>query len=224
MRGEFDFIANLKARAAAHYASTPELVLGIGDDALLWRERTGRDSVITTDLLIEDIDFRRTWMPPALLGHKALAVSLSDIAAMGATPRLCLISIGVPHDVWNSNFVEEFYDSLLALAAEHNVALGGGDISRTSDRIVVNSTVLGQSIATRRFCVPARNPATASSSPDTWAEPPPVFTARIRRASHHTRAYKPHAPRQTHPASTAPATASRVERCARRATPADEFD
>jgi thiamine-monophosphate kinase len=144
MRGEFDFIANLKARAAAHYASTPELVLGIGDDALLWRERTGRDSVITTDLLIEDIDFRRTWMPPALLGHKSLAVSLSDIAAMGATPRLCLISIGVPHDVWNSNFVEEFYDSLLALAAEHNVALGGGDISRTSDRIVVNSTVLGQ--------------------------------------------------------------------------------
>jgi thiamin-phosphate kinase len=194
MRGEFDFIANLKARAAAHYASTPELVLGIGDDALLWRERTGRDSVITTDLLIEDIDFRRTWMPPALLGHKALAVSLSDIAAMGATPRLCLISIGVPHDVWNSNFVEEFYDSLLALAAEHNVALGGGDISRTSDRIVVNSTVLGQSIATRRFCVPARNPATASSSPDTWAEPPPVFTcSNPARVSPHTRIQTPRA-------------------------------
>lgn len=144
MRGEFDFIANLKARAAAHYASTPELVLGIGDDALLWRERTGRDSVITTDLLIEDIDFRRTWMPPALLGHKALAVSLSDIAAMGATPRLCLISIGVPHDVWNTTFVAEFCDGILALATTHNVSIGGGDISRTSERIVVNSTVLGQ--------------------------------------------------------------------------------
>lgn len=151
MRGEFDFIANLKARAAAHYASTPELALGIGDDALLWRERTGRDSVITTDLLIEDIDFRRTWMPPTLLGHKALAVSLSDIAAMGASARLCLISIGVPHDVWNSNFVEEFYDGILALAVEHNVAIGGGDISRTSERIVVNSTVLGQ--ATRGAAV-----------------------------------------------------------------------
>lgn len=144
MRGEFDFIVNLKARVAAQHTNTPELILGIGDDALVWRERTGRDSVITTDLLIEDIDFRRTWMPPALLGHKALAVSLSDIAAMGATPRLCLISIGVPHDVWNSTFVKEFYDGIFALAAEHNVALGGGDISRTSERIVVNSTVLGQ--------------------------------------------------------------------------------
>ncbi len=144
MRAEFDFIAKLKARAAAQHGRVPELNTGIGDDALVWHERTGRDSIITTDLLIEDIDFRRTWLPPALLGHKALAVSLSDIAAMGALPRLCLISIGVPHDVWNSGYVEEFFDGALALAKEHNVALAGGDISRTGERIVVNSTVLGQ--------------------------------------------------------------------------------
>lgn len=144
MRGEFDFIAKLKQRAAAHHMHAPELATGIGDDALVWHESTARDSLITTDLLIEDIDFRRAWMPPALLGYKALAVSLSDIAAMGGRPRLCLISIGVPTEIWNSSYVEEFYDGILALAEEHSLILAGGDISRTTECIVINSTLLGQ--------------------------------------------------------------------------------
>ena len=62
----------------------------------IFRGSAGKETVITADLLVEDVDFRRTTTTPYLLGHKALAVSLSDIAAMGARPLWSLISIGVP--------------------------------------------------------------------------------------------------------------------------------
>src|SRR5437867_1897091 len=104
--GEFDFIERLRQRAGLESHSThshQSLALGIGDDAAVVRT-TGKDTVIATDLLVEDIDFRRTTVPAYLLGHKALSISLSDIAAMGARPRWSLISLGVPEDVWQSEF------------------------------------------------------------------------------------------------------------------------
>jgi thiamine-monophosphate kinase len=118
--------------------------LGIGDDAAIIRQFDGRDTVITADLLVEGIDFRRAWMPPRLLGHKALAVSLSDIAAMGARPRWAMLSIGVPPDVWRSSFVDQFYEGFFALADYYGVVLIGGDVSRTPDRVVIDSIVLGE--------------------------------------------------------------------------------
>jgi len=82
-RSEFDFINGLRQRVAWKSQS---LIAGIGDDAAVFRSSSGKDTVITADLLVEDIDFRRTTTPPYLLGHKALAVSLSDVAAMGSRP------------------------------------------------------------------------------------------------------------------------------------------
>ena len=99
---------------------------------------------MTVDLLVEDVDFRRESAPPRLLGHKALAVSLSDIAAMGARPRWALLSIGVPEAVWQTSFLEEFYQGFHALAAKHGVTLVGGDVSRTPERIVIDSIVVGE--------------------------------------------------------------------------------
>ncbi len=107
-------------------------------------QRTGRNTVITTDLLVEDIDFRRAYTPAAALGHKALAVSLSDIAAMGARPCWALLSVGVPVDVWRTRFLTEFYDGFFALAARTGVALVGGDVSRTPAHIVIDSILLGE--------------------------------------------------------------------------------
>jgi len=78
------------------------------------------------------------------LGHKALAVSLSDIAAMGARPRWSLISIGVPEDVWETEFVDQFYEGLTSLAHRYDVKLIGGDTSRTPDKIVIDSIVIGE--------------------------------------------------------------------------------
>ena len=140
---EFEFIARVRAQAESR-GSRNELVRGIGDDAAVLRQFSGRDTVITTDLLIEDVDFRRETAPARLLGHKTLAVSLSDVAAMGARPRWTLCSIGVPEDIWDSPFVEEFYQGLFALADRYDVKLIGGDVSRTPDKIVIDSIVLGE--------------------------------------------------------------------------------
>ena len=133
-RSEFEFIDSLRQRFGA----------AIGDDAAIIRTAANSETVITTDLLVEDIDFRRTTAPPLLLGHKALAVSLSDIAAMGARPRWSLISIGLPEDVWQTEFADQFYEGLANLASRYDVKLIGGDTSRTTEKIVIDSIVLGE--------------------------------------------------------------------------------
>jgi thiamine-monophosphate kinase len=92
MPSEFDFIKDIQRKAAAQSAA--DLVLGIGDDAAIWREQTGRESLITVDLLVEDVDFKLEYAPPRWLGHKALAVSLSDIAAMGGAPKVFVADLG----------------------------------------------------------------------------------------------------------------------------------
>jgi thiamine-monophosphate kinase len=143
-RTEFDFINSLRQRAGS---STQSLVAGIGDDAAVFRSAAGKETVITADLLVEDIDFRRTTTPPYLLGHKALAVSLSDIAAMGARPLWSLVSIGVPDDIWQTDFVERLYDGVLGLAQRYGVQLIGGDTSRTTENIVIDSIVTGECAA-----------------------------------------------------------------------------
>src|SRR5437588_3930739 len=154
-RGEFDFIERIRRqelrRTGKQYDSSliphpTSLLLGIGDDAAVIRQRAGSDTVVTADLLVEGIDFRLDGFQTSArdLGHKALAVSLSDVAAMGARPRFCLLSVGVPHTRWQSDFLEEFYRGVRALAARHGVAIVGGDISRTPARVVVDSVVLGE--------------------------------------------------------------------------------
>ncbi|HVQ37285.1 MAG TPA: thiamine-phosphate kinase [Pyrinomonadaceae bacterium] len=140
---EFDFIKKIRAQADLRGTSSG-LVRGIGDDAAVLRSAAGSDVVISTDLLVEGIDFRRNTTQPNQLGHKALAVSLSDIAAMGARPRWSLLSIGVPGDVWETEFIESFYAGFFQLADRFGVKLIGGDLSRTLERIVVNSIVLGE--------------------------------------------------------------------------------
>lgn len=144
-KSEFDFINSLRQRAAS--ITTQSLVAGIGDDAAVIRNIAGKETVISADLLVEDVDFRRTTTPPYLLGHKALAVSLSDIAAMGARPLWSLVSIGVPDDIWQTDFVERLYDGLLDLAHRYGVQLIGGDTSRTTDKIVIDSIVVGECTA-----------------------------------------------------------------------------
>jgi len=123
--------------------ASPRVLCGIGDDAAVITQSLGRDSLITADLLIEGIDFHRGATSPRLLGHKALAVSLSDIAAMGARPAYSLVSLGLPEDIWDTNFKERFYEGYLALAEKFGVTLIGGDISR-ADQIVIDSIVLGE--------------------------------------------------------------------------------
>ena len=148
---EFDFIKSIRERVASKDPTSSSLITyhsslltGIGDDAAVLHQPAGRNIVITTDLLIEDIDFQRETLRPHLLGHKALAVSLSDVAAMGARPRWSLLSLGVPTDIWGSGFVDEFYEGFFSLANRYDVQLAGGDVSRSPEKIVIDSIVLGE--------------------------------------------------------------------------------
>jgi thiamine-monophosphate kinase len=154
-RGEFDFIERIRRqelRRLDKQKNSPlithhsTLLTGIGDDAAVIRPRAGFDTIVTADLLVEGIDFllEPTWTRPRELGHKALAVSLSDVAAMGARPRFCLLSVGLPAARWQTDFLEEFYAGVRALAARHGVAVIGGDTSRTPERVVIDSVVLGE--------------------------------------------------------------------------------
>jgi thiamine-monophosphate kinase len=147
---EFDFIKKIRTLASER-GDLPGLVSGIGDDAAVLKSFTGTDMVVSADLLVEDVDFRRDTTQPDLLGHKALAVSLSDLAAMGARPRWALLSLGVANDVWDSGFVDDFYNGFFELAARYGVHLIGGDISRTPDKIVIDSIAIGECLMEREI-------------------------------------------------------------------------
>lgn len=102
---------------------------GVGDDCAVVRAAPGMDVSITTDMLLEG----RHFLPgadPEALGHKALAVNLSDLAASGASPRWCTLAIGLVQA--DESWIERFTQGFFALAAEHGVDLVGGDTTRSS--------------------------------------------------------------------------------------------
>lgn len=112
-------------------AGTKNLVRGIGDDCAIYRPKPGQDLLFTTDFLIEDVHFRRDIYPGDAVGHKALARSLSDIAAMGGDPQFCLLSLGLPDNV-DDRWIGDFYSGFLELAKRFKTTLAGGDVSRAS--------------------------------------------------------------------------------------------
>ena len=102
-----------RARAAAAAAGS---LVGIGDDAAVAEPERGALEVLTTDALVEGVHFDRRFSPPRDIGWKALAVNVCDIAAMGGTPRLALLSLVLPGDIAGDD-VDELVDGFLALAA-----------------------------------------------------------------------------------------------------------
>jgi thiamine-monophosphate kinase len=120
---EFELIERIRLRVA----SRADVLLGIGDDAALLRLPEGHDLVVSTDTLNAGVHFPHDTVPSAI-GWKALAVNLSDLAAMGARPAWCTLSLSLPHaDV---AWLESFIDGFLRLATQHEVALVGGDTTR----------------------------------------------------------------------------------------------
>ncbi|MDH5822376.1 thiamine-phosphate kinase [Luteimonas sp. RD2P54] len=120
---EFDLIARIRARAA----SRPDVELGIGDDAAIVRVPDGLRLVLATDTLNAGVHFPAGTVP-ADIGWKALAVNLSDLAAMAAEPAWCTLSLSLPQA--DAAWLDGFLDGFLDLAARHGVALVGGDTTR----------------------------------------------------------------------------------------------
>jgi thiamine-monophosphate kinase len=119
----------------------PGVLLGPGDDAALV-DLGPHLGILTSDMLVEDVHFRRDRTAPHDLGYKSLAVSVSDVAAMGGSPRYALVSLGIPKDI-EPSWVVELYGGLRDCAAEHAMAVVGGDTS-LSDAIVVSVAVTGE--------------------------------------------------------------------------------
>lgn len=116
------------------------VVQGIGDDTAVVRPADGGYELLTTDLLIENIHFKRSFRPRDI-GRKALACSISDIAAMGGEPRYALVSLGVPVDL-SVAFVRSLYQGIRGLADKHGVTIVGGDTVK-SQSIVINVALTG---------------------------------------------------------------------------------
>jgi thiamine-monophosphate kinase len=120
----------------------PWMLVGIGDDAAIVEPERNRLEVLTVDALVEGIHFDRSFTPPSAIGHRALAVNLSDLAAMGASPRLALVSLALPPALPCSDF-DEMIAGLARLAAEHRMHVAGGNLTRSPGPLMLDITVAG---------------------------------------------------------------------------------
>ncbi len=130
---EFDLIQRYFTRP------TPGATLGVGDDAALLRVAEGMELAVSTDMLVSGTHFLAD-ADPYLLGHKTLAVNLSDLAAMGATPRWATLSLSLPNA--DANWLQQFSAGFFALADRHGVELVGGDTTRGPLNLCV--TIMGE--------------------------------------------------------------------------------
>ena len=136
--GEHALIQRITARLGV-----PDwVVVGPGDDAAVIEPVRGALEVLTTDAQVEGVHFDRRFMPPDAIGHRALAVNLSDLAAMGAQPRAALLSLVLP-DSLDVAVVDGLLDGMLRVAQTHRVALIGGNITRSPGPLMIDMTATG---------------------------------------------------------------------------------
>jgi thiamine-monophosphate kinase len=139
---ESEFIAWLRRRLPPH----PLLKLGPGDDAAVLRLAGSPECVVTVDLLTDGVDFNLGEVNPRRVGRKALAVNLSDLAAMAAQPVAALVALALPRQ-GGKQLAIELYEGLLPLAERYAVAIAGGDTNSWDGPLVISITAIGRSSA-----------------------------------------------------------------------------
>jgi thiamine-monophosphate kinase len=133
----------LVARIQQQLPPTPPWVLvGIGDDAAIVEPERNRAEVLTVDAIVEGVHFDRAFVPPDAIGHRALAVNLSDLAAMGAAPRLALLSMALPSTLPLADF-DGIVSGFTSLAAKHRLQVIGGNLTRSPGPLVLDVTLVG---------------------------------------------------------------------------------
>jgi len=143
--GEFGLIDHLTKNFELHNAST---VVGVGDDAAVI-DHFGKQTVITTDLLLEGIHFDLMYMPLKHLGYKSVVVNLSDVYAMNAIPTQITVSIGISNR-FSVEALNEFYEGIFAACEKYNVDLVGGDTSSSQKGFIISVTAVGE-VAPNKF-------------------------------------------------------------------------
>jgi thiamine-monophosphate kinase len=157
---ERNLIAHIRRLAVS--SAVKAVTQGIGDDCAILSPAHGSELLVTTDLCIENVHFRRVWHPAASVGHRCLTRGLSDIAAMGGEPLACFLSLGLPKiggmpkigrlpkTGVSQTWINQFLQGFLTLAMRHNVQLAGGDISSarqiTADIVVIGHAPAGKAI------------------------------------------------------------------------------
>jgi thiamine-monophosphate kinase len=137
--GERGLIERIRARLPP---APRDVLLGIGDDAAVFQPERGALQVLTTDALVEGVHFDRRFSTAADIGYKALAVNASDVAAMGGTPTLALLSLMLPVSTALSD-VDGILDGLLEMAHTGSISLVGGNITRSPGPLVIDVTLAG---------------------------------------------------------------------------------
>jgi len=139
-RTEAEFVRLLQTKTPSRARG---LKLGIGDDAAVVRPSPGHDLILKSDMSIEDVHFSLTLHPAASVGQRALARSLSDIAAMGGTPKYVLVSLALS-TCTESSWIRGFYDGLSAMARRLGVTVVGGDTARNPGRVYIDVVAAGE--------------------------------------------------------------------------------
>jgi thiamine-monophosphate kinase len=139
LRDEFDWIKSI----TPSHSHQKDLLMGIGDDAAIWSVNEDMDQVVCVDTMVEGVHFTRDTLSPAQVGHKALAVNLSDIAAMGAIPQFYLVSIAISPE-WTEDELSDIYEGMGKLADRYKTDLIGGDTVSTKGPLVLTVTVIGK--------------------------------------------------------------------------------
>jgi thiamine-monophosphate kinase len=132
-------------RRTAAKTAARGVVRGIGDDCAILQVPADSHLLVTTDLCVENVHFRRAWHPAQSVGHRCLARGLSDIAAMGGEPFACFLSLALPPEL-SQRWVNDFLAGLLRLARQFRVTLSGGDTA-AADKITADIIVLGKAPA-----------------------------------------------------------------------------
>ena len=135
--GEFGLIDRLHSKLKTR----PGVVLGIGDDGAVLEPLV--TPVVTVDALVEGVHFRRDWMTAGQLGRKAMAVNISDLAAMGAVPRAAFVCLAIAPDE-DLGWVEELYAGFETMAREFNFTVAGGDTVKSAGPVTLGITLVGE--------------------------------------------------------------------------------
>jgi len=136
--GEFGLIERIKAKTSVDKS----VICGIGDDAAVLRLNKNKSLLFTSDILIEDVHFKRKDATPYQIGRKALAVNISDIAAMGGIPKYALLSVGLPSDL-TLKFVDCLYLGIRKLAENFKINIVGGDTS-SGKKLIISVSLIGE--------------------------------------------------------------------------------
>jgi thiamine-monophosphate kinase len=138
--GEFGFIERIKGGCLIR---DENVISGIGDDCCVFKTSAEVASLLTTDMLVEQIHFLLEAIPPYQLGRKSLAVNMSDIAAMGGTPKEAAISVAIP-DTVDLGLLDALYDGMKSMAQEFEVNLLGGDTTASPGPLIINIALVGE--------------------------------------------------------------------------------